>query len=72
MILLSMSLGRDPPDILTRFASLNPKSDPSPRPSPLRKGRGGIVGSSLASGGSGAGAAEFQFIREVRVRGDER
>ena len=35
--------------------SLNRKSDPSPRPSPLRKGNGGIVGSSLANRGSEAG-----------------
>ncbi len=47
--------GRESPDISPCFASLNPKSDPSPLPSPLRKGRGGIVGSSLASRGSGAG-----------------
>jgi hypothetical protein len=48
------SLGRESPDIATGIASLDPKSDPSPRPSPLRKGRGGIVVSSLASRGSGA------------------
>ena len=37
---------------LMRFPSLNPKSDPSPRPSPLRKGRREIVGSSLSNRGS--------------------
>ncbi len=33
------------------------KTDPSPRPSPLRKGRGGVVGSSLVNRGSGAQSA---------------
>jgi hypothetical protein len=50
------SAGTEPPNILTRPTSVNPKLDPSPRPSPLPKGRGGIVGSSLASRGSQAGA----------------
>ncbi|MCX6902556.1 MAG: hypothetical protein NTW03_03590, partial [Verrucomicrobia bacterium] len=36
--------GRESPVILTRFAPMNLKPDPSPRPSPLRKGRGGIIG----------------------------
>src|ERR1019366_10413502 len=51
--------GREPPDILTRFAPLNPgaKTDPSPQPSPLRKERGGFVGWSLANRGSGKGAS---------------
>ena len=49
--------GREPPGHLTRFAALSPRpnTDPSPQPSPLRKGRGGTVGSSLANRGSGAG-----------------
>ena len=48
---------RERPDNLTRFAPLNPKieADPSPRPSPLRKGRGGFAGSPLANRGSWAG-----------------
>jgi hypothetical protein len=49
---VSPRLGRELPGILTRFVLLNPKSDPSPRPSPLRKRRGGIVGNSLANRGS--------------------
>jgi hydrogenase maturation protease len=46
----------EPPDNLTRFAPLNPKAkaDPSPLPSPLRKGRGGIVANSRTNRGSGA------------------
>ena len=31
-------------------------TDPSPQPSPLRKGRGGIVGRALANRGCGAGS----------------
>ncbi|MGO8930629.1 MAG: DUF6057 family protein, partial [Limisphaerales bacterium] len=50
------SAGRELADIPTRVASLNPKSAPSPRPSPLPKGRGGIIGSSLAKQSSWAGA----------------
>jgi hypothetical protein len=40
-----------PPGHLTRFAALSPRAntDPSPQPSPLRKGRAGNVGSSLAN-----------------------
>ena len=47
--------GGDPPDNLTRFPPLNPKAkaDPSPQPSPLRKGRGGIVANSRTNRGSG-------------------
>ena len=49
--------GRERPDHLTRFAPLNPrtKTDPSPHPSPLGKGRGGLLGESQANQGSGAG-----------------
>jgi hypothetical protein len=50
------SAGREPPHILTRATSVDPKLDPSPRPSPLPEGRGGIVGSSQANQGSWAGA----------------
>jgi len=41
-----LGLGRELPDILTRFVSLKAraKGNPSPLPSPLRKGRRGIVG----------------------------
>ena len=49
------SAGQELSNILTRFASLNPKSDSSPHPSPLRKGRGGAVGSPLANRGSWRG-----------------
>jgi hypothetical protein len=49
------SAGQELSNILTRFASLNPKSDPSPHPSPLGKGRGGAVGSPLANRGSWRG-----------------
>ena len=54
---LSGGSWRESPDHLARFAPLNrqAKTDPSPRPSPLRKGRGGIAASSLANRGSGAG-----------------
>ena len=54
---LSGGSWRESPDHLTRFAPLNRKAKtaPSPRPSPLRKGRGGIVGSSLTNRGSGTG-----------------
>src|ERR1039458_5854317 len=44
----SSLLGRELPDHLTRFALLNLKSDPSPRPSPLWKGRRRIVARLLA------------------------
>ena len=45
------------PDPLTRFTHLNPqtKTDPSPQPPPLRKGRGEIVGGFLANQGSWKG-----------------
>jgi hypothetical protein len=35
--------GREFPECLVRCASLNLQTDPSPRPSPLRKGRGRII-----------------------------
>src|SRR6266568_1991847 len=40
-----------------RLVPLNPREEryPSPRPSPLRKGRGGIAGSHFARGGSWGG-----------------
>src|SRR5882724_8821930 len=40
-----------------RLVHLNPREEsyPSPRPSPLRKGRGGIAGSHFARGGSWSG-----------------
>jgi carbon-monoxide dehydrogenase small subunit len=41
--------------ILALELSTAGETDPSPRPSPLQKGRGGIIGSSLANQGSGAG-----------------
>ena len=51
--------GREHPDYLTRFAPLSfqAKTDPSPRPSPLRKGRGGNVGSFPGNQGSWAGSS---------------
>jgi len=48
---------RETSDNLVRFAPLKrkAKTDPSPQPSPLRKGRGGIVGRSRADRGSWRG-----------------
>ena len=51
--LLLTQEGRERPDHLTRFAPLNPRTKTDP--SPLGKGRGGLVGGSLANQGSGAG-----------------
>jgi L-threonylcarbamoyladenylate synthase len=52
------------PDPLTRFAPLDPKTktNPSPRPSPLRKGRGGIPGGSLANQVSWKGFGRVSVI----------
>ena len=48
---------KDSPELLAHLAPLNheAKTDPSPRPSPLRKGRGRSVGRLLANRGSGRG-----------------
>jgi len=48
---------KDSSELLARLAPLNhqAKADPSPRPSPLRKGRGGMAANSPANRGSGVG-----------------
>jgi hypothetical protein len=58
-----MELGRNQWEPLP----LNPKAktDPSPRPSPLRKGRGGTIGNSLANRGSWAGEHTDYFSKLV-------
>src|ERR1039458_8085986 len=48
LLLWRRGWGRGGHDYLTRSVPLNLQADPSPRPSPLRKGRGGIVGRFLA------------------------
>src|ERR1035441_4268206 len=55
-------LGRERPHIRSRFASKNPELDVSSQPSPLRKGKGGIVGSFLPNRGSWGGRTRARHL----------